>query len=297
MSQSTEPQILTDDAKGEIIASIASLMVEHYVFPEVGFAAGRSLVVALKSEEYENIVDYEQFAKFLTTELRASTQDKHMSVRLKKAVPGVTEGRPVETHFVQSKVLSENIGYLKFDEFLTLAAAQGPIRQAMRTIEDTNAVIFDLRENIGGSAKTVQLLCSFLFSETVHLNSLYWRKGDKTEEFWTIADVGGKKRPTVPVFVLTSKRTFSAAEEFSYNLQTRQRATIVGDITGGGANPGDRFEVCQRLEMFVPMGRAINPVTNDNWEGVGVRPDVEVDATKALEVAIELAKNNLGNPL
>ncbi|MDJ0764442.1 MAG: S41 family peptidase [Myxococcota bacterium] len=119
---------------------------------------------------------------------------------------------------------------------------------------------------------------------------MYWRAGDRTEEFWTLDEIDGKKRPDVPVFVLTSDRTFSGAEEFTYNLQTRKRATIVGETTGGGANPGEVFDISPHLGIFVSTGKAINPVTKTNWEGIGVKPDVEVDAEHALEKATALAK-------
>ena len=125
--------------------------------------------------------------------------------------------------------------------------------------------------------------------EKVHLNSLYWRKGDRTEEFWTRKEVAGKRYLGKDVYVLTSSRTFSAAEEFAYDLQALKRATIVGETTGGGAHPGGAKPIDDHFVMFVPRGRAINPVTKTNWEGVGVKPDVAVDADEALEKAHELA--------
>jgi C-terminal processing protease CtpA/Prc len=133
-------------------------------------------------------------------------------------------------------------------------------------------------------------LCSYLFDTKTHLNSLYRRQGDRTTEFWTLDEVDGKKRPNVPVFVLTSERTFSGGEGFAYNLQALKRATVVGEITGGGAHPGSDFDITSQLHIFVPTGKAINPVTKTNWEGVGVKPDVEVEAERALEKATALAK-------
>src|SRR5262249_22574655 len=123
----------------------------------------------------------------------------------------------------------------------------------------------------------------------VHLNSLYWRKGDRTEEFWTRKALDGKRYTGKPVYVLTSARTFSGAEEFAYNLQSRKRATIVGETTGGGAHPGGVRPINDHFAMFVPTGRAINPVTGTNWEGTGVKPDVAVRADEALETAHALA--------
>lgn len=119
----------------------------------------------------------------------------------------------------------------------------------------------------------------------MHLNSLYSREGNRTDDFWTKEKVLGKRFTNKDVYVLTSNRTFSAAEEFSYNLKNLKRATIVGEVTGGGANPGGRFRITEHFGVFVPTGKAINPITKTNWEGTGVKPDVEVPADHALKTA------------
>ena len=141
----------------------------------------------------------------------------------------------------------------------------------------------------------VQYICSYFFGEKTHLNSLYWRKGDRTQEFWTLDELPSERMPDVPLFVLTSKYTFSGAEEFAYNFKTRKRATIVGESTGGGANPGGTIEINELFSINVPTGRAINPVTQTNWEGTGVTPDVKTIASNALNKAHLLAKSSAEN--
>jgi len=186
-----------------------------------------------------------------------------------------------------------NVAYI---EILTFGMPAGPVRNAVRAVMDSaadaSALIIDLRDNGGGRPELVALITSYLFGdEPVHLNSLYWRPRDTTQDFFTNPDVEGRKYgPDKPVFVLTSSRTFSAAEEFSYNLQARERATLVGETTGGGAHPGGGVQLPHGLMMFVPSGRAINPVTGTNWEGTGVVPDVAARAEDALEVALRCAR-------
>ncbi|MCA9296088.1 MAG: tetratricopeptide repeat protein, partial [Phycisphaerales bacterium] len=169
-------------------------------------------------------------------------------------------------------------------------AASETIAAAMQVLAHTDAVMFDMRQNGGGFPHTVRFLCSYLFDEPTHLNSLYFRQGDRTEEFWTLDDLPGTRMPEVPVFVLTSAETFSGAEEFCYNLRTQERATLVGETTRGGANPGGLFDVNPQLEIFIPRGRAINPITGTNWEGTGVEPHIAVDAASALDKALECAR-------
>ena len=121
----------------------------------------------------------------------------------------------------------------------------------------------------------------------MHLNSLYFRATNSTTEFWTLPDLKGRRYPNEYGLVLTSNQTFSAAEEFAYNLQCLKRATIIGEVTGGGAHPGDFHLIEEQFALFVPSGRAINPITKTNWEGVGVKPDIEVLASDALETALD----------
>jgi C-terminal processing protease CtpA/Prc len=164
----------------------------------------------------------------------------------------------------------------------------------MNFINGTEALIIDMRANGGGNPAMVALVCSYLFGpEPVHLNDLYWREGNRTDEFWTKKEVAGKRYLNKDVYVLTSKRTFSGAEEFTYNLKNLKRATIIGETTGGGAHPGGGFRVNEHFGMFVPTGRAISPITKTNWEGTGVTPDVPVPADQALLVARVMALKKL----
>ena len=141
----------------------------------------------------------------------------------------------------------------------------------------------------------VALLSSYLFEQQTHLNDLWTRKGDETMQFWTLPYVPGKRLPSIPVYVLTSQRTFSGAEEFTNNLKVLKRATIVGEVTGGGAHPVGGHRIDDRFTIGVPFARAINPVTKTNWEGVGVEPDVKVAADDALTTAQALAAKEIAS--
>jgi hypothetical protein len=157
----------------------------------------------------------------------------------------------------------------------------------MGFLAGSDALIIDLRDNSGGEPTMIQLLISYLVpSEPVHFSSFYIRKGDKTRQFWTQAWVPGTRLPAVPVFVLTSGRTFSAAEDFAYSLKSLKRATIVGETTGGGAHPVEIHQVKgYPVLLRLPFGRSINPITGTDWEGTGVEPDIKAAAADALAVA------------
>src|SRR5260370_19281796 len=163
----------------------------------------------------------------------------------------------------------------------------------MSFLANVDAIIFDLRENGGGAPKMVAMISSYLFDKPTHLNDLYNRKDDFATQYWTLPYVPGTMLADKPAFVLTSKSTFSGAEEFTYNLKNLKRATIVGETTGGGAHPVSGQRIDDHFMIGVPFARAVNPITKTNWEGTGVEPDVKVPAADALATAQKLAAEKL----
>jgi C-terminal processing protease CtpA/Prc len=139
----------------------------------------------------------------------------------------------------------------------------------------------------------VSFVASYLFDAPTHVNDLYNRSENETRQYWTLPYVPGDRLVKQPVYVLTSKHTFSGAEEFTYDLKTQKRATIVGETTGGGAHPMAGHTVENYFMVFVPWGRPINPVTKKDWEGTGVEPDVKVPADDALATAEKLATERI----
>lgn len=296
---------LSEKFKEQTINTLSEQMNAHYVFPEVAKQTVQHLNQQWKEGHFKQFQDLESFAVALTESVQSINKDKHMRIRptpvyeapentperrIEEQLDHINRIRSITGGFYAAKKLKGNIGYLDLRGFAPLHRGQPVADNYMALLATSDAIIVDLRKNGGGSPAMVQYLCSYFFDEKVHLNSLYWRRGDETEEFWTLDEVGGEKMPDVPLFVLTSSRTFSGAEEFSYNMQTRKRAILVGETTGGGANPGDRFRLNADLEVFIPTGRAINPVTKTNWEGVGVEPEVPTEAEAALDKALELAQ-------
>lgn len=280
---------LTDKFKEASIEKIGELVNENYVFPDVAKSTATHLKKKLQEGRFAGDTDLIAFARSLTEEVQSVNHDKHMRVRA--GSPGRPPGlaNAGDGGFKEVKMLEGNIGYIDMRLFFPAAAASSIADEHMKTLAAAKAIIIDLRSNGGGSPDMVQYLCSYFFDKKIHLNSIYNRLTNSTREFWT-TEVNGEKRPAIPLFVLTSNRTFSGAEEFSYNMQTQKRATLIGETTGGGANPGGFYPINKELSIFIPTGKAINPITGTNWEGVGVKPDIAVPASEALEKAIELAK-------
>jgi hypothetical protein len=296
-----QPAPLTAEDRRTTVEAIARLLPESYVFPELGQKAGAAVAAKEKAGAYAQLSDPFAFAEALTRDLQEVTHDRHMRVgprppREPGAAPGKEDPKEERRRFAEEargdhygfrevKILPGNVGYLRLDGFLPADVAGRTAAAAMNFLSGADAIVFDLRQNGGGDPTMIQLLSSFLFAEPTHLNDLYWRKGERRDQFWTLPFIPGEPMPEVPVYVLTSARTFSAAEEFTNNLKVLKRATIVGETTGGGANPGEGLDAGDRFRIFVPTGRAINPTTGTNWEGTGVEPDVKVAAADALSTA------------
>ncbi len=298
----------------KIDASIRSTVTENlikelndgYIFAETAQIIEGDLSKRLKNGEYDVITDSRMFAEKLAKDLQLISKDKHLRVRysaeplplrVEKNEPTPEEKaeamqffKRINFGFEKVECMQGNIGYINLHGFYDPEAGAETVAAAMTFISNTESLIFDLRQNGGGDPAMVALVSSYLFGdEPVHLNDLYWRKENKTEEFWTKPNPAGKKFGNKDVYVLTSSYTFSAAEEFCYNLKNLKRATIIGETTHGGAHPGNRVRLNEHFDVFIPRGRAINPITKTNWEGTGVIPDIQVPKEHALKIAYVMA--------
>jgi retinol-binding protein 3 len=292
---------LTAADRAAIVADLGAAIARVYVFPEVAETMRAHLERQLAAGAYDALGAAPELAQRLTEELQAISKDLHLRVRVAPEPPAGAGGpgdaereqafaeqmRRDNYCFEKLERLAGNVGYLRLDCFAPAELGGATAVAAMAFLAGSDALIFDLRQNGGGDPSMIQLLTSYLVGpDAVHLNSFYVRDEDRTRQFWTQDYVPGARRPAVPVYVLTSRRTFSAAEEFSYNLRNLERATLVGETTGGGAHPVRFHRVPnQPIGMMLPFGRAINPITGTNWEGSGVEPHLRVDASAALDVA------------
>ena len=190
--------------------------------------------------------------------------------------------------FREVSVLPGNVGYIKLTEFSNIVPAGATATAALDFIANTDAVIFDLRQNGGGHPGMVQFLVSHFLDplEPTVINTFVSRDKEHPRQLNSLQHLSSAARPDTPLYVLTSGRTGSAAESFSYNLQAMERATIVGQSTAGAANPGGDLLSDFGYTIFVSTGSARSPITGTNWEGIGVIPNIEVDASQALDEAL-----------
>jgi len=292
-------------ARSQVVEAATKALEDKYIFPDLGIAMAKMIRQQNAAHAYDALTTGVEFSRQLTADLYSVGHDKHIHVdsddrrvviqeRPGSGGPGprphYLEGPPPAARVSEFKRLTGNIGYIRVDQMLPADGPNESIDTAMAALTGSKALIIDLRHNGGGDPMMVAYLCTYLFpaGARIHLSDFVDRDDPAPRGSYTL--------PSVPnetfagdVYLLTSHFTFSGGEEMAYDLQALKRATIVGETTGGGANPGGPVPLPDHFSIFIPTGRPINPVTKTNWEGVGVQPDVSVPADEALEKAKFLA--------
>jgi retinol-binding protein 3 len=302
------PENVTLDAalRKKVIDGVEEKLKEYYVEPALAQQMADDLIARAARGQYDSFTDGDTFAAQLSDDLRRVSHDKHLRVSFNPfKMPEQSKPTPEDEArfhrqmlhnncaFDKVEILPGNIGYVKFDGFMDASFCGPTVAAAMGFVEHADALIFDIRENGGGQPAMVTLIASYLFDGPTHLIDIYNRKENSTQQNWTLSYLPGERMTTQPVYVLTSNRTFSGAEEFAFDLKNQKRATIVGETTGGGAHPVSGHTVADFFMVDVPFAKSLDPVTKTNWEGTGVEPDVKVPAADALTTAEKLAREKI----
>jgi tetratricopeptide (TPR) repeat protein len=280
-------------SKTEIIQEIQKLMTENYIFLKKAEETNEHLNLLLADNFFEGMDDPQVFAKTLTAEMRLITKDRHLNI----APPRQRTRQEAPTHFINRhlnnierlrnggfekvQLLEGNLGYVSLEGFRREDIPK--VDAVMNYFSTADALIIDLRENGGGNSLG-QYWSSYFLEENIAVSGLYERRTDTYSELKTVA-VKGTKRLDIPLFILTSNFTFSAAEAFAYDLQCRNRAFVIGETTGGGAHPVEFMTLPEGYRIILPYARSINPISKTNWEGVGVQPDLITASQNTFEKA------------
>ncbi len=297
-----------------LVKSLNQKLNEIYIFPDKSQEISAYLNKQLKNGAYRKIKDRSILANKLYEDIQSVHHDGHLGVSydpnfardlLKPRSPGprisdttaIHEARVSNFGFTNSSILDGNIGYIKFSQFNGFVEESMPVlTSAFRFVSNTKAIIIDLRENGGGSPWMVARIASFFVQDKTRLNDIYERENNKTVPFYAEPEKANNFKLSQPLYVLTSRQTFSAAEDFAYAMQVNKRALIVGDTTGGGAHPTTSVPIGQGYVANIPYARSINHITKTDWEGTGVRPDIAISSEHALkEAQMHFLKNSLSS--
>ena len=289
-----------------LIDSINLSLVNNYVFLDKARLIQKHLKSEVKKKAYNSFSkDPHKLAAQIQADIFSIHHDPHMRVDYNPGWWGhkqdQTEPSEEETKqfakfvkdnnfmFKKVELLPGNIGYLPFNVFVEFIEEAKPIiASALGFLANASAIIIDLRENTGGEPDMGSQMESYFFKEKTLTNVIINASKKDTTFYYADPVKTDGLTLSMPMYILTSKRTFSGGEAFSYNMQQAKRATVVGEITGGGAHPTKPISVRQGFVVEIPFAYSINPFSKTDWEGTGVLPDVTIDASKALIKAQEL---------
>ncbi|ASK29212.1 hypothetical protein CEY12_03430 [Chryseobacterium sp. T16E-39] len=289
------------NTNGPVIKEMVEKIKDHYVDKDLY----KKLDAEFQLKDFESL-NGKNLAEELTKQLTKISQDQHFFVKYLENYTPEKQKNAQETlesnnfhnslenfGFENVQRLDGNIGYINFKGFAEPNSSSKTLESAMNFVANTNSLIIDLRENRGGDNGMLLLFCSYFFKEKTNLYSTYFRDKGKTVENNTESKVSGQKYLNKKVYILTSKYSFSAAEGLAYFLKAYQLAQVIGENTGGAANPVDEFIIANKYLLVVPVGKITAKITGGNWEHVGVSPDIKTTSKKAFEAAHLLALKDI----
>jgi C-terminal processing protease CtpA/Prc len=278
---------VSNDQARQVVQAAGDALTKAYIYEDVGARAARVLEKKRAEGAFDSLTDAPRLAAALTEVLQTETRDLHVRVTFGSDFipPDADAGNLSMVGRVD--VLPGGVGYLEVRHFAGTNLAE--FDTAIATLKDVRALIIDVGKNRGGGPGPVTHLSTYLFEKPTHLVTRMQRGMDPVER-WTFETVPGRRLAHVPVYVLTSRSTFSAAESFTFGLRVTGRATVVGERSGGGGHFGNPVTLPHGFQIFVPVGRAYDPRTGKGWEAEGLQPDIDVSYAQALDTAVSHAR-------
>jgi len=280
---------LDADTRSRVLTEVATLIRDHYADQEVGKSLADTILALLHQGQFDPVVDAGSLVTQIMAVIRTKVPDRHFdfSMRLEpENQPTQSRSGTRSEHGLKTtRMLKDNIAYLEFDGLPGDDASLSFVEQALAALPEVDALIIDIRNNIGGSGDMVVLLCSHLVEAGTLLYDYRDRSGASPGEM-RARHYGRRFGPAVPVYILTGGATLSAAEALAYVLQDYERARIVGQRTPGMANPSRAFSIGDDFTITIPFLLFRYGESRTTFAGVGIVPDRLVPAESALDVAL-----------
>ncbi len=284
------PDLLDPATHRQVLVEVADVIRDHYADPRVGQALADTIMAYVEQGGADASTDAQALVAKVMGVIRSTVPDKHFEfsdrfVEQDDSKPSHHRNR--SKHGLRTlKMLEGQTAYFEFDGFPGDDASLEAVAKAIEEQPEMEAVIFDLRDNNGGAGDMVVLLCNRFLEADLLLYTFAGRSDDSPREVRS-STCDRHFGTTMPVYILTSENTLSAAEAFTYILQDFGRALVVGERTAGMANPSRTFTIAGRFDLTVPFLIIRYGKNGGTFAGVGITPDIEVSAESALETALK----------
>lgn len=197
------------------------------------------------------------------------------------------------------KILEDNIGYIYYGSFSS-DVGESNLDQVLNRMAICDGIIFDVRNNGGGSLSNVERITARFFNERTHVGYISHKIGPGHNHFSPLhpkyAETSNRIRYQKPVAVLTNRGCYSATNEFVSVMKYAPNVTVIGDKTGGGSG----LPFSSELPNGWSVRFSASPMFNAEKEHIefGVEPDIRVnmsqkDADKKRDTIIEKARSLL----
>ncbi|XP_042590664.1 retinol-binding protein 3-like [Cyprinus carpio] len=277
-----------------LVQAAATLVADNYAFPSIGDDVAEKLGAVAASGEYNLIPTKKELEAKLSADLLKLSGDK--CLKATSNIPALPPNNPMPEMLLElikvsfhTDVFENNIGYLHFDMFGDFEHVAKIIAEHVwNKVVDTDALIVDLRNNVGGSTSSIAGFCSYFFDgdKQIVLDHVYDRPSNTTRDLLTLTQLTGRRYGSKKsVIVLTSGATAGAAEEFVFIMKRLGRAMIIGEATHGGCHPPETFRVGESdIFLSIPISHS-DTAQGPSWEGAGIAPHIPVPADAALDTA------------
>ena len=195
-------------------------------------------------------------------------------------------------------ILGDNIGYVYYEDF-SRAVGEGNLDEMLAYFAPCNGIIFDVRDNGGGTLTYAERIAARFTNEKVHTGYIMHKTGPGHNQFSqpqpVYVEPSNRIRWQKPVAVLTNRSAYSTTNEFANIMRYMPNAVLIGDRTGGGAGLpftselpngwGVRFSASPHLDA------------EKNHIEFGIEPDIKIDLTALTlhDDIIEEARKTLKN--
>ncbi len=195
-------------------------------------------------------------------------------------------------------ILSDNIGYVYYEDF-SRAVGEGNLDEMLAYFAPCNGIIFDVRDNGGGTLTYAERIAARFTNKKVHTGYIMHKTGPGHNQFSqpkpVYVEPSNRIRWQKPVAILTNRSAYSTTNEFANIMRYMPNAVLIGDRTGGGAGLpftselpngwGVRFSASPHLDA------------EKNHIEFGIEPDIKVNLTTLTrhDDIIEEARKTLKN--